>query len=123
MKNNTEIYAAIVAAKNYVMETSQWDNPLFTDWENATNDYYFATSPSKLSYNAKVALLTVLTVGTFYEYNGFMMPSTKDCINAFPIIKKAYDKKRPIKATVMEWQYDYKGGNNYPGNYFTVTLR
>ena len=85
-KLNAKDFAAINAAKNFVFDLNLDTDKLLTPDDGFATILYVAMRPMPARF--KIALLAVLTTGTF-TFDGFRMPATGAVAANFKLTKKA----------------------------------
>lgn len=100
-KNNTTVYEAVVWVKNLLQETaedSNWNSTLERAW-NVIHDSAGVSIGIRAVFAAVLSTGAVRCHGREYE---FMLPATRDAIEAFRICKGLLSKKRPIRMLSYE---------------------
>lgn len=109
-KVSNKIYKKIQAAKNTVMD-EEWLG-YWLEYPDRAQELVSCTLLSKIRHLDKMALLTVLSSGTFREDGGFNMPPTAACCENYEIVCRDYSRGK-CEIFVL----------SNKGEYYTLTCR
>lgn len=102
---NQKVYNTVVVAKNFISDLV-WDGDERITTPLGHTVLLRQVMNLKEAPLLKVAILTVMSAGTFVESFGggyeFMMPATRVCMELYPLVERRYKTGQPIKIWVND---------------------